>query len=58
MSQRKNTSIPPEILASVRRIEIKTRRLVEEVFSGEYWAKVMGRFYYSDLLIYSLSLLF
>ncbi len=28
--------IPPEILAAVRRIEIRTRRLVEEVFSGEY----------------------
>ncbi len=42
MSQRKNTSIPPEILASVRRIEIKTRRLVEEVFSGEYHSVFKG----------------
>ena len=42
MNQRKNTSIPPEILASVRRIEIKTRRLVEEVFSGEYHSVFKG----------------
>jgi len=42
MSQRKNTSIPPEILASVKRIEIKTRRLVEEVFSGEYHSVFKG----------------
>ena len=42
MSQRKNTSISPEILASVRRIEIKTRRLVEEVFSGEYHSVFKG----------------
>jgi len=42
MSQRKNTSIPPEILASVRRIEIRTRRLVEEVFSGEYHSVFKG----------------
>lgn len=42
MSKRKNTSIPPEILASVRRIEIKTRRLVEEVFSGEYHSVFKG----------------
>jgi len=42
MSQRKNTSIPPEILASVKRIEIKTRRLVEEVFFGEYHSVFKG----------------
>ena len=42
MSQRKTTSIPPEILASVRRIEIRTRRLVEEVFSGEYHSVFKG----------------
>ena len=36
------TSIPPEILASVRRIEIRTRRLVEEVFSGEYHSVFKG----------------
>jgi len=42
MSQRKITSIPPEILASVRRIEIRTRRLVEEVFSGEYHSVFKG----------------
>jgi len=39
---RKRTSIPPEILASVRRIEIRTRRLVEEVFSGEYHSVFKG----------------
>jgi uncharacterized protein (DUF58 family) len=42
MSKRKNTSIPPEILAAVRRIEIRTRRLVEEVFSGEYHSVFKG----------------
>ncbi len=42
MKQRRNTSIPPEILASVRRIEIRTRRLVEEVFSGEYHSVFKG----------------
>ena len=42
MSQRRITSIPPEILASVRRIEIRTRRLVEEVFSGEYHSVFKG----------------
>ena len=34
--------IPPEILAAVRRIEIRTRRLVEEVFSGEYQSVFKG----------------
>ncbi len=43
MSIRRNgTSIPPEIMASVRRIEIRTRRLVEEVFSGEYHSVFKG----------------
>jgi uncharacterized protein (DUF58 family) len=42
MSQRKITTIPPEILATVRRIEIRTRRLVEEVFSGEYHSVFKG----------------
>ncbi|MCP4574203.1 MAG: DUF58 domain-containing protein [bacterium] len=36
------SSIPPEILAAVRRIEIRTRRLVEEVFSGEYHSVFKG----------------
>ncbi|MHA1153465.1 MAG: DUF58 domain-containing protein [Alphaproteobacteria bacterium] len=40
--KRTGTSIPPEILASVRRIEIRTRRLVEEVFSGEYHSVFKG----------------
>lgn len=42
MNQPRNTSIPPEILATVRRIEIRTRRLVEEVFSGEYHSVFKG----------------
>jgi hypothetical protein len=36
------TSIPPEILDAVRRIEIRTRRLVQEVFSGEYHSVFKG----------------
>src|SRR5210317_593458 len=40
--ERRSTSIPPEILAAVRRIEIRTRRLVEEVFSGEYHSVFKG----------------
>ncbi len=40
--KRNGTSIPPEILAAVRRIEIRTRRLVEEVFSGEYHSVFKG----------------
>jgi len=40
--KRTGTAIPPEILASVRRIEIRTRRLVEEVFSGEYHSVFKG----------------
>ena len=35
-------TIPEEILAAVRRIEIRTRRLVEEVFSGEYHSVFKG----------------
>jgi uncharacterized protein (DUF58 family) len=42
MDRQRNTSIPPEILAAVRRIEIRTRRLVEEVFSGEYHSVFKG----------------
>ncbi len=34
--------IPPEILDAVRRIEIRTRRLVLEVFSGEYHSVFKG----------------
>ena len=36
-------AIPPEILAAVRRIEIRTRQLVDEVFSGEYHSVFRGR---------------
>ena len=36
------TPIPPEILEAVRRIEIRTRRLVQEVFSGEYHSVFKG----------------
>ncbi len=39
---RNRTSIPPEILDAVRRIEIRTRRLVQEVFSGEYQSVFKG----------------
>ncbi len=35
-------SIPTEILEAVRRIEIRTRRLVQEVFSGEYHSVFKG----------------
>ncbi|PIE75655.1 DUF58 domain-containing protein [bacterium DOLJORAL78_65_58] len=34
--------IPAEILDAVRRIEIRTRRLVQEVFSGEYHSVFKG----------------
>ena len=34
--------IPEEIFAAVRRIEIRTRRLVEEMFSGEYHSVFKG----------------
>lgn len=40
--KRQNVQIPAEILAAVRRIEIRTRRLVEEVFSGEYHSVFKG----------------
>ncbi len=36
-------AIPREILAQVRRIEIATRGLVDEVFSGEYQSVFKGR---------------
>lgn len=39
---RPDVQIPAEILAAVRRIEIRTRRLVEEVFSGEYHSVFKG----------------
>lgn len=35
--------IPASVFAAVRRIEIRTRRLVEEVFSGEYHSVFKGR---------------
>jgi len=38
----KPSGIPPEILEAVRRIEIRTRRLVQEVFSGEYHSVFKG----------------
>lgn len=40
--KRRAIGIPPEVLASVRRIEIRTRRLVDEVFSGEYHSVFKG----------------
>ena len=35
--------IPQEILKNIRRIEIRTRRLVADVFSGEYQSVFKGR---------------
>jgi len=35
--------VPSEILKKVRRIEIRTRRLVNDVFSGEYHSTFKGR---------------
>ncbi len=40
--QQSSGKITPEILAAVRRIEIRTRRLVDEVFSGEYQSVFRG----------------
>ncbi|MBE0564346.1 MAG: DUF58 domain-containing protein [Krumholzibacteria bacterium] len=40
--RRAGTAIPAEVLAAVRRIEIRTRRLVDEVFSGEYHSVFKG----------------
>jgi len=42
-SRNTTEGIPAEIFAAVRRIEIHTRRLVEEVFSGEYHSVFKGR---------------
>ena len=43
MAQSKpKNDIPEEIFAAVRRIEIRTRRLVEEMFSGEYHSVFKG----------------
>ena len=39
---RTNSAIPPEIFAAVRRIEIRTRRLVEETFGGVYHSVFKG----------------
>ncbi len=36
------TPVPAEVLAAVRRIEIRTRRLVEETFGGEYHSVFKG----------------
>jgi len=35
--------IPREIIRKIRRIEIRTKRLVDEVFSGEYQSVLKGR---------------
>jgi len=35
--------IPQELLKKIRRIEIRTRRLVADVFSGEYQSVFKGR---------------
>ncbi len=39
----RNAGIPSEIFEAVRRIEIRTRRLVDETFSGEYHSVFKGR---------------
>ena len=36
-------SVPPELLQKVRRIEIRARRLVDHLFSGEYHSIFRGR---------------
>ena len=36
-------SIPPELLERIRAIEIKARRLVNDLFLGEYHAVFRGR---------------
>ncbi len=41
-TRRSGSTIPAEVLAAVRRIEIRTRRLVDEVFSGEYHSVFKG----------------
>ena len=42
-TERDSVPIPEEIFAAVRRIEIRTRRLVDEMFSGEYHSVFKGR---------------
>lgn len=42
-SEEREARIPREILKQVRRIEIRTRGLVNEVFSGEYHSAFKGR---------------
>lgn len=37
------TGVPPEVLRAVRRIEIRTRRLVQESMAGEYHSVFRGR---------------
>ncbi len=42
-AEKESISIPEEIFAAVRRIEIRTRRLVDQTFSGEYHSVFKGR---------------
>jgi uncharacterized protein (DUF58 family) len=42
-SRRKSSMIPRELIKKIRRIEIKTRHLVEDLFSGEYHSIFKGR---------------
>jgi uncharacterized protein (DUF58 family) len=35
--------IPPDLIAQVRRLEIRTKRVVDELFSGEYHSVFKGR---------------
>ena len=35
--------IPPDLIAQVRRLEIRTRRIVQELFGGEYHSVFKGQ---------------
>jgi uncharacterized protein (DUF58 family) len=38
-----HTAVPKEIFKQIRAIEIRTRRLVDEIFSGQYSSVFKGR---------------
>ena len=41
--ERRDRNIPPDLLKQVRRLEIRTRRIVEELFGGEYHSVFRGQ---------------
>jgi uncharacterized protein (DUF58 family) len=41
--QSRDRNIPPDLLKQVRRLEIRTRRIVEELFGGEYHSVFRGQ---------------